>query len=235
MFVTNDIEKVIPKQPGTVRFVCMSDTHGKTQFKFPIPDGDVFIHAGDLTRAGNYGEFKATIEWIKSLPHKIKIVTAGNHDHYLDERLTNSTNVKQELLALFEEAEITYLEHESYQLPDEFGGYRLFVSPYSPLHLGGAFMPIKGLRGRWDDVPDNIDIIVTHTPPRGTLDLTRRGQNVGCEFLEKRIYEINPKVSIFGHIHEAGGYEYHDNILFINACTSNYRYQPNQTPIVFDL
>ncbi|CAO3620000.1 unnamed protein product [Cunninghamella echinulata] len=148
MFVTNDIEKVIPKEPGTVRFVCMSDTHGKTQFKFPIPDGDVFIHAGNLTRVGVCDDdFKATIKWISTLPHKIKIVTAGNHDHCLDERLADSTDIKQKLLALFHQKEIIYLEHESYQLSEEFGGYRLFVSPYSPYHLGGAFMPIKGLRG----------------------------------------------------------------------------------------
>ncbi|CAO3615715.1 unnamed protein product [Cunninghamella blakesleeana] len=235
MFVTNNIEELIPKEPGTTRFVCVSDTHGKTQFKFTIPDGDVFIHAGDLTRYGVEDEFTDTINWIGSLPHKIKIITAGNHDHSLDEKISYSTKYKQQILTSFQQAGIIYLEHESYQLPEELGGFRLFVSPYAPLHLGGAFMPIKGLKGRWDDVPDDIDIIVTHTPPKGILDLTRRNIQAGCEYLEKRIDEIKPKVSIFGHIHESNGYLFKNDTLYINACISNYRYQPNQTPIVFDL
>lgn len=66
----------------------------------------------------------------------------------MDERVAYSTEVKQQILTLFQQAGIIYLEHESYQLPEEFGGFRLFVSPYAPLHLGGAFMPIRGLKGK---------------------------------------------------------------------------------------
>ncbi|KAI8340622.1 Metallo-dependent phosphatase-like protein [Chlamydoabsidia padenii] len=234
MFVTNQLDDLPEKKDGTTRFVCMSDTHGKTSFKFDVPDGDVFIHAGDLTRYGRASEFEPTIDWIKTLPHKVKIVTAGNHDHVLDEVFGLITR-KQHVLTQFQQAGITYLEHESYQLPASLGGHRLFVSPYAPMHLGGAFMPTGSLERYWQDIPESIDILVTHTPPRGYLDQTRSGLHVGCPSLTNKIQAIQPKVSIFGHIHESNGYTIENDILYINACTSNHRYQPNQLPVVFDL
>jgi len=52
------------------RFVCISDTHSRT---FEIPDGDVLVHSGDLTKIGMGYELKAVMEWICGLPHKIKM------------------------------------------------------------------------------------------------------------------------------------------------------------------
>ncbi|ORZ11914.1 Metallo-dependent phosphatase-like protein, partial [Absidia repens] len=196
---------------GTTRFVCMSDTHGKINFKFDVPDGDIFIHAGDLTRYGSENEYTPTINWIKSLPHKLKFVTAGNHDHVLDEQYGYIAE-KQSILTQFQQAGITYLEHEAYQLPSSLGGHRLFVSPYAPIHLGGAFMPSYHLDRYWEDIPASTDILVTHTPPRGYLDQTRSGLHVGCPALTKKIQDIQPKVSIFGHIHESNGYTIKDDI-----------------------
>ena len=65
-----------------VKLVCMSDTHQETQFwleKGAIPDGDVFLFAGDMTGKGRVEEVGAFVEFIKALPHKHKIVVAGNH------------------------------------------------------------------------------------------------------------------------------------------------------------
>jgi len=87
----------------------------------------------------------------------------------------------------------------------------------------------------WNTVPFDTDILVTHTPPYGIQDITRRGQNVGCEHLLKKIKEIKPKVCIFGHIHEAYGVHEEDGTVYINACTSNSRYKATQLPVVLDL
>ena len=40
---------------------------------------------------------------------------------------------KQEILAKMDHAGILYLEHESFQLSSELGGYKMFVSPYGKL------------------------------------------------------------------------------------------------------
>lgn len=37
-----------PTEPGWTRFICISDTHSRI---FPIPDGDILIHAEDLTHS----------------------------------------------------------------------------------------------------------------------------------------------------------------------------------------
>ena len=49
-----------------------------------MPDGDVLVHCGDLTKRGSRKELEPVAEWLKNLPHKKKIVIPGNHDVSLD-------------------------------------------------------------------------------------------------------------------------------------------------------
>ena len=72
-----------PRTPA-IRVVCISDTH---TLKYDgIPDGDLLICAGDLTNAGTVAEIQQALNWLASLPHKYKVIIAGNHDTYLDPR-----------------------------------------------------------------------------------------------------------------------------------------------------
>lgn len=164
---------------------------------------------------------------------------------------------KQYVLSLFEQAGIIYLEHEPFVLPEKFGGYKTFVSPYAPIHCGGAFMPNDLTRtsitlhwfvvipishvlsvAYWEQIPLDTQILVTHTPPRGYNDKIRRGGlHVGCPVLREKVDTIKPLVHIFGHIHEGHGWSKSDDkkTVFVNACTCNHRYRPNQRPWVFDL
>lgn len=66
-----------------VKFVCISDTHTKHK-ELKIPDADVLIHAGDFTYKGKEQELKDFYKFLKELPHKHKVVIAGNHDLTLD-------------------------------------------------------------------------------------------------------------------------------------------------------
>lgn len=100
----------IPK--NKVRVVCMSDTHSLTpHIKFEIPDGDIFIHAGDFTKCGRKEEVIEFNTWIGKninnvnincfikflffslfpgqLPHKHKLVIAGNHELSFDHTFTH--------------------------------------------------------------------------------------------------------------------------------------------------
>ncbi|KAJ7888680.1 hypothetical protein B0H14DRAFT_2213776, partial [Mycena olivaceomarginata] len=63
------------------RFVLISDIYGKT---FPVPDGDVLLHSGDLTRSGTLSNLRHMIAWLYALPHPIKIIITGNRDFILD-------------------------------------------------------------------------------------------------------------------------------------------------------
>jgi hypothetical protein len=70
-----------PRNKPKIKVVCIADTHTNI---ISIPNGDVLIHAGDLTNAGTVEEIQAQIDWLASLPHREKIVIAGNHDSYFD-------------------------------------------------------------------------------------------------------------------------------------------------------
>lgn len=69
----------IPEHPGKgewTRFVCISDTHSRIIPQ--VPDGDVFLHAGDLSFRDSEPEqfladLRRTVHWLKALPHEMKV------------------------------------------------------------------------------------------------------------------------------------------------------------------
>ena len=69
------------KTKPPIRVVCISDTHDKTA---PVPDGDLLIHAGDLTDPGTIDAIQVQIDWLDSLPHRHKVFVCGNHDSWFD-------------------------------------------------------------------------------------------------------------------------------------------------------
>ena len=75
----------LAEAPGKrrLRFVAISDTHNK-HADLVVPPGDVLIHAGDVTWGGTLAEVEAFNAWLGTLPHKHKIVVAGNHDFAFD-------------------------------------------------------------------------------------------------------------------------------------------------------
>lgn len=52
---------------------------------------------------------------------------------------------------------------------------------------------------------NQVTVMVTHGPPRGILDKTVRGEDVGCDDLMKAVSRCRPVLHCFGHIHEAWG------------------------------
>lgn len=61
------------------RIVCISDTHNRNPLTgdFKVPEGDVLIHAGDITNSGTLGELEKAVKWLETLEHEVKIVIAG--------------------------------------------------------------------------------------------------------------------------------------------------------------
>lgn len=226
-----------PKKDGNIRFVVVSDTHNRSNIVTEIPDGDVLLHCGDVTLRSFKNEFVSFNEWIGSLPHPTKIVIAGNHDRLLEVRPLNSffsvmgASNRDELIVEF--TNFTYIEDEMVDVH----GYKIYGSPWTPVHLGG-FQKRRGSRIKniWEQIPNDTDILLTHGPPAGVGDYTRRGENAGCVDL---LYEIQNRVkplySCFGHIHEGNGV-YTDGVTtFINAAVCDTSYRAKQPVYVFDL
>jgi hypothetical protein len=49
-----------------------------------------------------------------------------------------------------------------------------------------------------------VDIVMTHGPPKGVLDVVD-GENEGCDMLLKAVGRARPLMHCFGHIHEGHG------------------------------
>ncbi|ODQ53864.1 Metallo-dependent phosphatase, partial [Saitoella complicata NRRL Y-17804] len=197
--------------------VCISDTHSRVPPSNSIPDGDVFIHCGDLTAHGKLSEVEETFGWIEALPHPVKIVVAGNHDYPLDRKCHGANGhyriiragtrweEVEELVAGLKERGITYLCHESTTLHINGKPWNIFGSPRVPLFGSSAFAYPKSEPNPWTLVPTNTDILITHGPPHGHPK--PKGRH-GCPLLEREVLErVKPKLHCWGHIHDDYGVE----------------------------
>ncbi|KAK3924684.1 Metallophosphoesterase domain-containing protein 1 [Frankliniella fusca] len=207
--------------PNKVRIVCMSDTHSLTShIKFEVPNGDIFIHAGDFTRCGSLEEIVEFNEWLGNLPHKHKIVIAGNHELSLDENFikNNEKNLPSTTPTLglsrnaIAEAIRTpnakqYLTNCTYLQDEEVTiyGIKIYGTPWQPEYCNWAFNLPRGkpCLSKWDLIPEDTDILISHTPPIGHGDLCCTGVRAGCvELLTTVQQRVKPKYHVFGHIHE---------------------------------
>ena len=213
------------------RIVCVSDTHNCNE-KIVVADGDILIHAGDATTVGSVEQITAFNGWFASLPHKHKIFIPGNHD-WLFER-------NEEMAASLLDESITYLRDSS----TEIGGLFIYGSPWQPRFYDWAFNLSRGaeLDEKWARIPDEVNILITHGPPHGILDLVPTGfgeSHEGCEELRKRVEKISTferlSLHVFGHIHCGYGTHEEFGVKFVNASTCDEQYRPTQPPIVVDL
>jgi 3',5'-cyclic AMP phosphodiesterase CpdA len=73
-----------PKPTGALRFVCLSDTHSCDLRKLQVPEGDFLLHSGDFSNMGEAYEIVEFNQFLGELPHRNKVVIAGNHDFTFD-------------------------------------------------------------------------------------------------------------------------------------------------------
>jgi len=208
-----------------MRIVAISDTHGLyTHMKHPIPEGDVLVHAGDITLHGELAEVSLFSEWLAQLPHKHKVIIAGNHDWVFQRRALFARDVLKGC---------TYLCDESTTID----GVVFYGSPWQPTFYNWAFNLDRGapIKAKWDLIPDNTDVLITHGPPFEQLDIVPGGARVGCEDLTEAIARVRPKAHIFGHIHHSYGIKESGGVIYVNASICNEAYQPVNAPLVFDL
>lgn len=208
-----------------MRIVCLSDTHNFSG-QIVVPDGDVLIHAGDATISGTQLEIEQFLNWYSSQPHKYKIFVAGNHDWLFE----TDNRIARLLTAKFN---VKYLQDSS----TEIEGLKIYGAPWQPRFFDWAFNLNRGreMAEKWNLIPNDTDVLITHGPPFGILDTTPRGDSAGCEELRKRVEDLRPKLHIFGHIHHGYGTIEKFEVRFVNASVCDETYEPNNPPIVIDL
>lgn len=206
-----------------MKIVLLSDTHGSHSY-LDIPQGDLLIHAGDFSMRGREGETRNFIDWFSAQPHPHKVFISGNHDFLAEEDPAIFRTMLPD--------NVHYLENSGVEIE----GIEIWGSPISPWFHNWAFNRHRGdaIRPYWQKIPLTTDILITHGPPYGILDETDRGEVVGCQDLWNRIEEVQPKLHVFGHIHEGYGQLQKEETLFVNASIVNLRYNPVNAPVVLD-
>lgn len=201
-----------PPNAAPIKVVCISDTHSKIP-SLQLPQGDLLIHAGDLTNTGTAAAIQQQIDWLKTLQRPTSdgagfqhiVVVCGNHDSYFDQRSRSAHDKKTR--ATLDWGAIHYLEHTSTSLP--FSGDRtlkVYGAPQIP-KCGGREFAFQYARGQdaWSEtVPDDVDVLVTHNPPKWHLDIPENGGR-GCEWLLKEVWRVKPTLQVFGHVHAGYG------------------------------
>lgn len=206
-----------------MRVVAMSDTH--QWHDFPVPDGDLLIHAGDMGLEGNSIELERFSNWWNKLPHEHKVFVPGNHD-WIFQRAESNARI------------FLPTTHVLIDQPVEIEGKKIWGSPYTPWFYDWAFNVPRGmLHEHWDLIPNGLDVLITHGPPFGILDQARPriSSNVGDKELLEAVLEKKPKHHVFGHIHGSYGNMRRDDTHFYNLSVVNEAYQQVHKPTIFEI
>lgn len=205
-----------------MKLVAISDTHNK-HCELKVPSGDILIHAGDFSRKGSLEDLADFNQWLGELPHKYKILIAGNHDFCFQNHAKEARSLLTNAIYLEDSCEI-------------IEGIKIYGSPWQPWFFNWAFNLKRGqeIAAKWALIPEDTKVVITHGPPYGILDKTKTGVIVGCEELLKKIEFIQPKYHIFGHIHEGYGVQIQGKTTFINASSCDASYRLINPPIVVD-
>lgn len=208
---------------ASMDIIAISDTHGQHE-KLELPQGDMIIHAGDISSRGTQVEVKDFLEWYGNLNFNYKIFIAGNHDFYFE-------GIDPKAMQYLLPDDLIYLNDSSVVIE----GIKIWGSPIQPRFYDWAFNRNRGseIQRHWDLIPKDTDILITHGPPYQQLDLTINGDHAGCRNLSETLKTLSVKLHIFGHIHEAYGIQKQNRTTFINASNLNHNYQLSNKPIVY--
>src|ERR1700683_2908928 len=201
-----------------MRVVLISDTHGMHK-DVTVPNGDILVHAGDITMFGEGVQVRSFNEWAKILPHRLKICTLGNHDVFGELTADGYQETLTEWQCLVDELFV-----------DTVSGLRFYGSPYTPEFGGDRWnYQLYGANQRiakWSAIPHDLDFLITHGPAFGILDKTLEGDFVGDPDLQHAILRTNTKRHVCGHIHEGYGQVTRFAYDFYNASICTRMYKP---------
>jgi Icc-related predicted phosphoesterase len=209
------------------KIVLISDTHTMHE-QLILPKGDILVHAGDFTGRGKPWEVEEFFDWLDRQSKEFKhiVFVAGNHDMSFEYKHPWVVDILKSL-----PENVYYLEDSEIVID----GIKFYGSPWQPEFFNWGFNLPRGkeLAEKWDMIPHDTDVLITHGPPMNILDYTARDMwNVGCLDLYNKIMQVKPKVHVFGHIHEGYGMKEQDGIVFVNASSATLKYELTNKPIV---
>lgn len=210
-----------------LKCIFLSDTHGHLP---DIDECDVVGICGDIVPLDIQRDTiksvvwfsREFVPWAMRLNCKRVIFIAGNHDFFLQDIVRNrfkgresifsksnqenmAAEIIRESLALPEK--IVYLQDTEY----EFCGFRFYGTPWIPTLRNWAFYKdTDELAEKFAGIPENIDVLMTHSPGKGVNDTGVAKEVLGFpEYGSKELTDAllnirtqnRPKLWVCGHIH----------------------------------
>lgn len=207
-----------------MKIVAFSDTHGMHHVVSP-PDGDVLIFAGDGLRHGSRAELIEFNSWLGTLSHPRKLYVAGNHDRCFETHGEESREILTNAIYL-QDGEIV------------IDGVKFYGSPWTPNYYNWALMLQRRsveLAMVWRKVPKDTDVLITHGPPYGILDVAMDEEKSGDEVLQRRVAQLNLQAHVFGHMHGSHGQKSHGETTFYNVAICDEQYSPVNPVTTFEV
>lgn len=225
-----------------MKFCAIADLHGL----LPVIDKcDILLIAGDISPLkiqGNIPEmntwlFTNFLNWIEQLPCEQVILVAGNHDFYFQNKQSSIS-----VLEFESDMKLKYLHNFSTIVYNELGDpITIFGTPYCHIFGSWPFMiPDELLEEKFKEIPENLDILISHDPPFGICDIDCilgrfPYEHVGNQVLTNKILEVKPKIVISGHIHSGDhNLTQVEETKYVNVSLLDETYTNNYKPFYFE-
>lgn len=235
-----------------MRIVALSDQHG---FLPEIPPCDLLIIAGDICpdRIGRYSAMhdpdrqkawfgRNVRPWLAESSATHKLATWGNHDW-----CGQACDFSNDAPAVASTTDLQILVDEATRVPGngqrggtQVGELLVWATPWSNQFMNWAFMkPARELAAVYAEIPEGVDILVSHQPPYGHGDRVYnvsagRVEHLGSRELLAAIERIKPKLVICGHIHDAYGRYEHQGVPIHNVSVVDEQYRLVRSPTVIE-
>jgi len=197
-----------------VKILHLSDTHGCHRRLRDLPEADVVVHSGDFTMTGSEAEAIDFMNWFCDLPYHHKIFICGNHDDCLYGANIDGLD-----------ANVHYLCNSGIDID----GIKFYGVP---MYMGDCVTDRQSRN--YARIPDDTDVLITHSPAYGILDFDD-GINYGSEELLDRLSTLNLKAHLFGHIHAQHGLTEQNGVIYSNGAIMNADYTNLSEPHVIKL
>lgn len=207
-----------------MKIVVISDTHGGHE-ELGLLRGDILIHCGDVENLFKRDDraIEKVDDWFGRQRFDHILCIGGNHDLSLERRVRSNPQPFRNAIYL----------HDSDFVHD---GVKFYGAPWVPMLNNHAyFADERALEAAWSRIPDDVGVLITHTPPARVLDVSSRGAALGCQHLSKRLKKLNPKLHCFGHIHASAGTRVIGSTTYVNASSVNSSFEIAIAPFEFDL
>lgn len=229
-----------------IKIIAFSDNHGYLPPKEDLPEGDILLICGDILPLNiQKNLIKSAIwmcnqflPWTQTLPYKYIVFIGGNHD-FLLEKLGHDL---MDTIDPYKECENVFYLQDSFVILE---GIKIYGTPYiKDLKNWAFYLSDNKLLSRYQCIPDDTDILLTHMPPKVDMCgavLQSNTFNYLSDYGSKELADVllerpNIKYHLFGHVHSGdhNGTINVNNTKLYNISIKDEDYKSNYKPLIIN-